>query len=134
MQKRAEKRSRWLLTALIASTFALRAATPAGYMPGSLADGTLFVLCPGSSPALAHFLETRAATTHHAHDAEGGSAAAPWSQCEFAAAAFAAIAPVPAAALPASMESESPGTSPVESVPPAPILTRHARGPPPVAT
>lgn len=82
-----ERSSRRLLAASLLFGLVLRAITPIGYMPGSLAEGTPFVLCPGSTPGASYFTSRSSNDhSHHAHQHDttnGESTAAPWDVCPF---------------------------------------------------
>ena len=115
-------------------SFGVRAIAPAGYMPGSIADGTLFVLCPGNTPGVSYFLGRN--DTRHAHDHHDEQGAAnesdttPWESCTFAA-AFTASAPAPE---PTSADyppdSIFAATLPRIQILPTHIQVVRARGPP----
>ncbi len=85
-----------LTLVLLLSGFVLRALTPAGYMPGSLADGTAFVLCPNSAPGAGLFLQRNDDSAHHhRHGApDEPPSESPWEFCPFGV-AFAPAAPAP---------------------------------------
>jgi hypothetical protein len=89
---------RSVLGSLLLLSFGLRALTPVGYMPGSIADGSLYVLCPGSTPGASYFLDLdhsgHASGHHHEQGDSDQSDTAPWESCTFAA-AFTASAPAP---------------------------------------
>lgn len=88
---------RLVLAWLVFLPLCLRAMAPAGYMPGSLADGMLFVPCPNGSPGIRYFLEPGkdAVSPEHAHHGGGeDSAGIPWETCSFGM-AFAPFAPAP---------------------------------------
>ncbi len=117
---------------LLLAGFVLRALTPAGYMPGPLADGTAFVLCPNSAPGAGLFLQRNdVGAPHHRHSApDEATSDTPWEFCPFGVAftpAAPAPEPVPALDLPAiSLTAGAP-----------PVLLRfaqvgavRARGPP----
>jgi hypothetical protein len=74
---------------------ALRAITPAGYMPAPLADGLPFVLCPGGVYGAAHVIASDHEPGGHVHHdsmrGDGGSSGG-WESCPFGN-AFGAAAP-----------------------------------------
>ena len=117
---------------------ALRALTPAGYMPGSLADGTPFVLCPSSTPGAEYFLSRgQAGQAHEHHHNQADSLAdtdtpddRPWEFCPLGA-AFAAAAPAHEAASTLSVDGTYLKTTAPDvllTTPPRRIV--WARGPP----
>jgi hypothetical protein len=111
--------------------FGVRAFTPVGYMPGSLADGTFFVLCPGGNPAIANYLAAREAAPHPAHAHENHSESATiWDQCSFAAAALLAAASFEASAFPLRLRQERPFEYRSAIKPSTHRLPNRARGPP----
>jgi len=84
-----------LLPSLAVLCFAIGAFTPVGLMPGSVADGTPFVLCPEQNPVLAELLtntENSGGHQHqHQHTAESASTSGT-DKCSFASAATTFIA------------------------------------------
>lgn len=65
------RQPRLLLIAALAM-LALRALTPAGYMPGSPASGLLYELCPSGMPA--EIMRALGGGHHHHHEQTGGMA------------------------------------------------------------
>jgi hypothetical protein len=134
----ARRCARFAFFAALLAGLAFRAITPAGYMPGTLADGTPFVLCPGSTPGAQYFLD-RSGDAHqhrHHHDPADGKPDVDrsWEFCPIGA-AFAAIAP--AYELPPETVSEGAAIA----MAPAAVVPRYvgrgnrrARGPPPIAS
>jgi len=62
---------------------ALRAATPAGYMPGMPGSGLLFELCPDQLPAGATLAPSQTSGHHHHHGDSTGEEDAPAAdQCQ----------------------------------------------------
>ena len=128
---------RLALAALVILPLCLRLLTPVGYMPGSLADGTPFTLCPNSMPGAATLLAYLAGPDEHHHHHHGGSeesADSPWEFCGFGV-AFTATATAFETSL--SIRHEPGAVAPLR--PPVifrPGYTRtfHARGPPLIAS
>jgi hypothetical protein len=121
-----------LIAGLVAAGFALRALIPVGYMPGSLADGQLFVLCPGSNPVIAEMLGGHAGSGEHHHlaDSGNGNDSTSWEQCTFASACHAAPASHATVALDATPVNTSvAGPLPVFHLAP-PVRPQQARAPP----
>jgi len=62
---------------LVLAALALRAIVPAGYMPGSIPDGELMVLCPEASAAaftlVAGLTRTESGHAHHHHHGHSGT-------------------------------------------------------------
>jgi hypothetical protein len=133
----ARRYSRFLALTFLVLGMAVRALTPAGYMPGSLADGTPFVLCPGGTPGARWFLGqgTGHAAHHHGHAAGGDeSSDASWEYCPFGAAFAVAVASSEAA-----LPGEFHGTTEIATTPVFPLHSREpavvrARGPPVLAS
>lgn len=126
--------TRFALATVLVAGLALRAITPAGYMPASLADGIPFVLCHNSTPGARVFLElARGEHAHHQGSTPESSTSA-WDSCPFGV-AFSAAAPaydvVAALAFDATFE-----TAVVTAVIPrsAPSRNFQARGPPSFAS
>jgi len=131
--------TRWqlALAALVILPLCLRLLTPAGYMPGSLADGTPFTLCPNSTPGAARLLAHLAGPDEHHHHHHGGgedTAESPWEFCGFGV-AFTATAPGFESSL--TIRHEPGAAAPF----PTPVIFRpgytrtfHARGPPLIAS
>jgi hypothetical protein len=126
--------SRVAAISVLGACLALRAVTPAGYMPGSIADGTPFVLCPGSTPGASYFLAHGATEhSHHHHHDQGAadkSPDIPWDTCPFGA-AFAVAAPTHES-LPSTDVDKSfvPALLPPTIVRPGKSRVFRARGPP----
>ena len=81
------------LARLAVLCFAIRAFAPVGYMPGAIADGTPFVLCPGQHPILAQLIGDLSGPSahHHQHSSDPASTTA-MDMCPFAAVTSPAIA------------------------------------------
>ncbi len=131
-------RWRLALTALILLPLCLRLLTPAGYMPGSLGDGTPFTLCPNSTPGAAQLLALLSGSGeqhhHHHHGSSEESAESPWEFCGFGV-AFTATATAFESSF--AIRHEPGAVAPLR--PPVifrPGYTRtfHARGPPLIAS
>ena len=75
---RAVPQRRLLLIAAVAM-LALRALTPAGYMPGSPASGLLYELCPSGMPA--EIMRALGGGHHHHHHDEKTGGMAGDEQC-----------------------------------------------------
>jgi hypothetical protein len=90
--------SKRLLAALVFVGFAMRALTPAGYMPAPIGADGPFALCPNSNPGVSAFLSQAAGTKGHHHGAHqhnaqatpGAESKTPWEYCKFGAASGAA--------------------------------------------
>lgn len=120
--------------------FALRALTPAGYMPAPFdADGP-FALCPNSNPGLSQLLSHTAGTTAHHHSVHihnaqatpGSESDAPWETCKFGAASGAAA---PLSEIQTDLSyAETPflAVLPVSIIRPRPLRAVRVRGPPSV--
>ena len=122
-------RARLLHIALL--VFAVRAIIPIGYMPGSIADGTPFELCPIGNRAIASYLASDSQNQghHHAHESNADSASA-WEQCSFAGVApvDGALPEAPVHAVPPRRNSFLPGVAVRVALPI--YMARKARGPP----
>ncbi len=74
-------RNRQFLLVAALAALALRALTPAGYMPGSADSGLLYELCPEGMPVA--IMQALAGDGHHHHHGadEGSAASGSGEQC-----------------------------------------------------
>jgi hypothetical protein len=135
----ARRCARSTSVAILVIAMVLRALTPGGYMPGSLADGTPYVLCPYSTPGAGYFL-SRSQGAHsyqhnHSQADTDNSADRPWEFCPLGA-AFAAAAPAYDEAVPAISVDGTylTATTPRVRLAKPPRRTVWARGPPALAS
>ena len=93
MTRRQRSTAFYRLARLAVLCFAIRAFAPVGYMPGAIADGTPFVLCPGQHPVLTRLISDLSGpgAHHHEHSSDAASTTA-MNMCPFAAVASPAIA------------------------------------------
>lgn len=129
-------RLRIVLAGLIFLSLAARALTPAGYMPGSVADGTPFVLCPNSTPGAGYFLERRDnGHAHHQHHqgSDDTAADAPWEFCPFGV-ALTPGAPAADPLPPFLVPGHAATAAPVVILRAGPSRAFRARGPPLLAS
>jgi len=108
----------------------LRAATPLGYMPGSVGSGLLFELCPGQLPA--GFVLPGATSGHeHHHHSTGDDAPAEPDTCQIGhlLSSAAAVGEFDSSE-PVSFEPAVVTTKPAARAHSAAQFVRRSRGPP----
>ncbi len=126
-----------LLPSLALLCFAIGAFTPIGLMPGSVADGTPFVLCPQQNPALAELLTSDVVSGDHQHQHQhnvDSSSTSGTDKCSFASAASTFIVSDVTMDI---MVAEKSFDFPTGTQAPIPFVrssSRSARGPPAAVT
>jgi hypothetical protein len=132
--------SRHLVTGIVFVGFALRALTPAGYMPAPIGADGPFALCPNSNPGLSLILEQVAgpkahhhgAHNHNAQETPGAENKAPWENCKFGAASG-VVAPITEIQTDIAFAATPLVAALAVSIIRArPLRTVRVRGPPPV--